>query len=108
MTTTPRIGPVPATAPKPAVDASAAPDEATTAGALTSVGRPSDRRSEPAATVTAYRDGPLIVRGDFELRNADGEPIETARRVIALCRCGRSGRKPLCDGSHTANGWRCD
>jgi CDGSH-type Zn-finger protein len=53
----------------------------------------------PAASVTVYPDGPLVLRGDFELRDADGEPIDTAR-TIALCRCGRSAVKPLCDGSH--------
>jgi CDGSH-type Zn-finger protein len=53
----------------------------------------------PAASVTVYPDGPLVLRGDFELRGLDGEPIDTAR-TIALCRCGRSALKPLCDGSH--------
>lgn len=61
-----------------------------------------------AASITAYRDGPLIVRGDFEIFDADGNQIEAHRRTVALCRCGRSGRRPLCDGSHQANGWKCD
>lgn len=56
-------------------------------------------RERPAATVTVYPDGPLVVRGDVEVRNLDGEPI-IGHRTIALCRCGRSGAKPLCDGSH--------
>jgi CDGSH-type Zn-finger protein len=50
-------------------------------------------------TVTAYPDGPLVVRGDFEITGPDGEIIETGR-MAALCRCGRSARKPLCDNSH--------
>lgn len=58
-------------------------------------------------TITAYPDGPLIVRGDFQLLDTDGHEIEPDRRIVALCRCGRSSRKPLCDGSHTANGWQC-
>lgn len=53
----------------------------------------------PASTVTVYPDGPLIVRGDFAVRELDGEPIETGR-TVALCRCGRSAVKPFCDGSH--------
>lgn len=53
----------------------------------------------PAATVTVYPDGPLIVRGDFALREVDGATI-CAGQTIALCRCGRSALKPLCDGSH--------
>jgi CDGSH-type Zn-finger protein len=51
-------------------------------------------------SITVYPDGPLLVRGSFELRSADGRVIDTDRNVIALCRCGRSRLKPLCDGSH--------
>ena len=53
----------------------------------------------PAATVTVYPDGPLVVRGDVELRAVDGTVLESGR-TLALCRCGRSALKPLCDGSH--------
>ena len=52
------------------------------------------------STITPYEDGPLIVRGDFELRTADGEPIDPTRGTIALCRCGKSAIKPFCDGTH--------
>jgi CDGSH-type Zn-finger protein len=58
-----------------------------------------DARDLPGATVTMYPDGPLIVRGDFEIRDVDGTPVD-AGRTVALCRCGRSAVKPLCDGSH--------
>ena len=51
------------------------------------------------ATVTVYPDGPLVVRGDVEIRELDGTVVETAH-TVALCRCGRSARKPLCDNSH--------
>jgi CDGSH-type Zn-finger protein len=53
----------------------------------------------PAATVTVYPDGPLVVRGDVEIRDLDGSVLEKTH-TVALCRCGRSARKPLCDGSH--------
>jgi CDGSH-type Zn-finger protein len=63
-------------------------------------GSPRQGRDEaPAASVTVYPDGPLIVRGDFEVRTVQGETV-IDRRTVALCRCGRSGAKPLCDGSH--------
>jgi hypothetical protein len=52
-----------------------------------------------AVRITAYPDGPLIVRGEFVLEDLDNGPLPTGR-VIALCRCGRSATKPLCDGSH--------
>ncbi|TDW24375.1 CDGSH iron-sulfur domain-containing protein [Kribbella kalugense] len=52
-------------------------------------------------TIRAYPGGPLLVRGPFELRDEDGEPIDPGRATIALCRCGRSAIKPLCDGTHS-------
>ncbi len=51
-------------------------------------------------SITPYRDGPLIVRGPFVLKDQDGEPIEAGRETIALCRCGKSRMRPFCDGSH--------
>jgi CDGSH-type Zn-finger protein len=54
------------------------------------------------ARVTPYKDGPLLVRGPFDLVDQDGNPIDTHRRTIALCRCGRSKIKPFCDGTHKA------
>lgn len=64
--------------------------------------------NDEAATITPCPDGPLLVRGAVELRNADGEQIETARRTIALCRCGLSSIKPFCDGTHKLSGFRTD
>jgi CDGSH-type Zn-finger protein len=57
------------------------------------------------ATITPYRDGPLIVRGDFRLVNQDGAEIDPGRTTIALCRCGKSGIKPFCDGAHKRSGF---
>ncbi|WP_405060338.1 CDGSH iron-sulfur domain-containing protein [Kribbella sp. NBC_01505] len=55
---------------------------------------------DPATVIRAYPDGPILVRGDFELLDEDGNPVPTERRTIALCRCGRSAIAPLCDGTH--------
>jgi CDGSH-type Zn-finger protein len=60
---------------------------------------------ESAATITPYRDGPLLVRGDFRLVDQDGTEIDPGRHTIALCRCGKSGIKPFCDGSHKRSGF---
>jgi CDGSH-type Zn-finger protein len=57
------------------------------------------------ATITPYRDGPLIVRGDFRLVDQDGVAIDPGRQTIALCRCGKSGIKPFCDGAHKRAGF---
>ena len=60
---------------------------------------------EPTATITPYRDGPLIVRGDFRLVDTEGNEIDPGRRTVALCRCGKSGIKPFCDGTHKRAGF---
>ena len=60
---------------------------------------------EPTATITPYRDGPLIVRGDFRLVDQNGDEIDPGRQTIALCRCGKSGIKPFCDGTHKRSGF---
>ncbi len=59
-----------------------------------------EARYDDAVTITPYRDGPLLVRGPVSLRDANGDDISVERKTIALCRCGRSSRKPFCDGSH--------
>ena len=68
---------------------------------------PDDVDAEPApgATITPYRDGPLIVRGTFRLTDQDGAEIDPGRDTVALCRCGRSWIKPFCDGSHKRSGF---
>ncbi len=56
--------------------------------------------------ITAYRDGPLVVRGPVTLMQADGTPIDTDRDPVALCRCGKSRLRPFCDGTHKLAGFR--
>jgi hypothetical protein len=51
--------------------------------------------------IRAYPDGPLLVRGEFVLLDENGDPLPASRRTVALCRCGRTGIPPLCDGTHT-------
>ena len=53
-------------------------------------------------TITPYRNGPYLIRGDFKLLDQYGNEIERRRETIALCRCGRSQTKPFCDGTHKA------
>ena len=62
--------------------------------------------ADDRATITPYRDGPYLLRGDFQLTDQDGEPIETRRRTVALCRCGKSQIRPFCDGTHKLIGFR--
>jgi CDGSH-type Zn-finger protein len=65
---------------------------------------------EPDAetVVVACPDGPFLVRGRIDLVTPDGRPIPQHRRTIALCRCGKSGIKPFCDGTHKVIGFRTE
>jgi CDGSH-type Zn-finger protein len=59
-----------------------------------------------AVTITAYRDGPLLVRGPVRLLERQGAEIDCDRDPVALCRCGKSKLKPFCDGTHKLVGFR--
>ena len=50
-------------------------------------------------------DGPYRVRGGLRVVGADGRAYEVRERQT-LCRCGQSGNKPFCDGSHWYAGFR--
>ena len=58
-------------------------------------------------SITLYRDGPLLIRGPVDLLDQDGNPIESDRRTVALCRCGKSRIRPFCDGTHNLIRFRC-
>jgi CDGSH-type Zn-finger protein len=60
-----------------------------------------ESKQAPETIIRAYPDGPLLVRGDFQLLDEDGEQIDLHRATIALCRCGKSASKPFCDGLHS-------
>jgi CDGSH-type Zn-finger protein len=54
--------------------------------------------------IQVLKNGPLLVKGTVSLTGADGNAIPTqAGQPVALCRCGHSAKKPLCDGAHKAN-----
>lgn len=52
--------------------------------------------------IRTRKNGPLVIAGEFTLVDADGKPftLPTDKPLVALCRCGRSKRRPFCDGSH--------
>lgn len=56
--------------------------------------------------VIVFNNGSLRVEGDFELLDQEGKPYGLGGRTrIGLCRCGHSGNKPFCDGSHKGAGF---
>jgi len=81
-----------------AADADAVRDvvERCPTGALTADGD----EAPPARNVAVVvADGPVHLRGDLRVRDDDGEALGRETR-LALCRCGRTEARPLCDGSH--------
>jgi len=66
-------------------------------------GKPIEPRFEPSISLAKDPEekvsGPIWVKGGVLLESSDGTKYEIRNRVT-LCRCGRSGNKPFCDGSH--------
>src|SRR3954451_17677818 len=56
-------------------------------------------------TIEVRPNGPYIITGTIELRDADGTVLPTQARVV-LCRCGASIKKPFCDGTHSKIGFQ--
>ena len=56
-------------------------------------------------TIEIKKNGPLIVSGSVELKDAEGNAYPPKER-IALCRCGASTTKPFCDGTHSKIGFQ--
>lgn len=64
----------------------------------------SDEQIPEKNTVHIVADGPLYASGDLEIKTPEGETVLKDVR-IALCRCGASKNKPLCDLSHVKAGF---
>lgn len=82
-----------------------------------SAGHPDRDLPPDAVTIRCREHGPLVVEmpsaDEFQglcLRVTDHEGREftlpTAKRAVALCRCGQSATRPFCDGSHKSCGFR--
>lgn len=57
--------------------------------------------------IAPQANGPLKVSGSLEIVSGTGRTIKRTTEVY-LCRCGASGNKPYCDGSHRKAGFRTD
>ena len=56
--------------------------------------------------ITVFVNGPLKLKGKFVIKDAEGRAFDlSGRDAVALCRCGHSGNKPFCDGSHREAGF---
>ena len=60
-------------------------------------------------TITVRNNASLAITGDdvaqVRLVDHEGNEISTeGKKVISLCRCGASTKKPFCDGTHSKIG----
>ncbi|HTT37730.1 MAG TPA: CDGSH iron-sulfur domain-containing protein [Burkholderiales bacterium] len=80
---------------------------------FTATGEPPTVESQPLAkrdgtvTVTAAKNGPLLVKGNLEVVTGTGRTILRTQST-ALCRCGGSSNKPYCDGTHAKMGFAAE
>ncbi|MEK6249510.1 MAG: CDGSH iron-sulfur domain-containing protein [Planctomycetales bacterium] len=61
--------------------------------------------------IRCRENGPLVVEGSVVVTDHEGKPfpISPDKPAVALCRCGVSGNRPFCDGSHrTADFQACE
>jgi CDGSH-type Zn-finger protein len=72
-----------------------------------------DTNEQRNARIQITKDGPYLVSGALPLdeqwiaTNPDGESLDyregkkyPPQQQYALCRCGRTGNRPFCDGTH--------
>jgi len=57
-------------------------------------------------TVKLLPDGPLQVKGEVEVQDAQGNALPLKGGDVYLCRCGQSANKPFCDGTHKKVGFK--
>jgi len=59
-----------------------------------------------SATVKVKPRGPLVLEGDFTIRDAAGAVLrECQGGKVSLCRCGATRAAPFCDSSHNRIGF---
>jgi hypothetical protein len=63
-----------------------------------------EESAPPETTIDPRPNGPLFVRGQLRIVDAEGQVIREDTRA-ALCRCGGSENKPFCDGTHRRIGF---
>jgi len=58
--------------------------------------------------IKAAENGPLLIEVKEARFIKDGKEVLLSQKVIALCRCGQSLKKPFCDGAHKKCDFSCD
>ncbi len=58
--------------------------------------------------IAAMQNGPLLIEISEAQVKKEGQQEAVTGKMIALCRCGHSSNKPLCDGSHKKAGFSAE
>ncbi len=66
--------------------------------------RKEEKKDEVPTTIRVMPNGPLVVRGEFQILGEDGKELKKMK-IVSFCRCGFSLNMPYCDGAHRKNGW---
>lgn len=86
-------------------------DGSHSAAGFTATGEPPSKDAEALSArdgtvvVSPLDDGPLQVEGNLEVVSGTGRTTNRTTKAF-LCRCGQSGSKPYCDGTHRKVGWK--
>jgi len=73
---------------------------------VTSKPRATVKKKSKFARVQILKNGPVLITGNFIVRDPRKKKIKIENEVVALCRCGGSKKKPFCDGTHQTIGFK--
>jgi nitrite reductase/ring-hydroxylating ferredoxin subunit len=63
---------------------------------------------EKEIVIIPHNNGPYEVRGKVRIVTEGGRVLQSEETEAWLCRCGQSGSKPFCDGTHEKVGFKSD
>jgi len=60
-----------------------------------------EKKGDALPEIKINKGGPIKVTGKFQITGTDGNRVnDEDQNEVYLCACGKSKRKPFCDGSH--------
>lgn len=68
--------------------------------------RKKKKKSPAHARIEMLKNGPVLIRGNFIIRDANKKKIKVGGDVVAICRCGGTKNSPFCDGTHKKIGFQ--